>query len=379
MGSRRKHALKQLNSLSYWVMQLARDDASGENGGPQPMQDKKAALAAGPTISGSQTKPTLKTIAKISGLAVPTVSRALNDAPDIGQDTKKLIRKIADEIGYVPNRAGVRLRTGRTNVISLIMSTEHDNHTARLISSVAGGLEGTRYHLNVTPYAPSGDIMKPVRYVVETESADAVILNQIEPQDPRVSYLMERKFPFATHGRSDWADQHPYYDFDNEIYGRQAMDLLHTRGRKHVAVVAPPLRQSYALHLVAGLRDRAQANGQHLFILDNVTSDSPNDVVASGVTAHIGAHPQTDAIITASTGAALAAVAGLEAAGHTVGRETDVFAKEAVPFLKLVRSDILTMAESVGSAGDFLAKAAIQAIRHPELPPMQCLEVPTTA
>ncbi len=42
-------------------------------------------------------KPTLKTIARISGLAVPTVSRALSDAPDIGVETKKLIRKIANE------------------------------------------------------------------------------------------------------------------------------------------------------------------------------------------------------------------------------------------------------------------------------------------
>ena len=72
---------------------------------------------------------------------MPTVSRALNDAPDIGAETKARVRRIAAEIGYVPNRAGVRLRTGRTNVISLVLSTEHDqmNHTARLISSVAGG------------------------------------------------------------------------------------------------------------------------------------------------------------------------------------------------------------------------------------------------
>ena len=89
----------------------------------------------------AQRKPTLKTIAEISGLAVPTVSRALNDAPDIGTGTKKLVRKIADEIGYIPNRAGVRLRTGRTNVISLIMSTDHNNHTGRLDFVHFGGFE----------------------------------------------------------------------------------------------------------------------------------------------------------------------------------------------------------------------------------------------
>ena len=178
------------------------------------MPDSKTPPNATAGRQTSEAKPTLKTIARISGLAVPTVSRALNDAPDIGNDTKILIRKIASEIGYVPNRAGVRLRTGRTNVISLVMSTEHDlmSHTARLIASVAGGLRDTPFHMVVTPFFPDQDPMDPVRYIVETGSADAVIMNQIQPQDPRVAYLMERNFPFATHGRTDWSDRHPYYD-----------------------------------------------------------------------------------------------------------------------------------------------------------------------
>ena len=165
------------------------------------MARTKERLSLEAALSPGQ-KPTLKTIAQMSGLAVPTVSRALNDAPDIGQSTKQLVRRIADDIGYVPNRAGVRLRTGRTNVISLVISTQHDNHTSRLISSVAAGLQGTRYHLNVMPRAPGEDYMKPVKYIVETRSADAVILNEIQPEDPRVAYLMEKKIPFATHGRT---------------------------------------------------------------------------------------------------------------------------------------------------------------------------------
>ena len=198
------------------------------------------------TNLSSDGKPTLKTIAHLSGLAVPTVSRALSDAPDIGADTKKLIRKIADEIGYVPNRAGVRLRTGRTNVISLVMSTEHDlmSHTARLIASVAGGLRHTPFHLIVTPFFPDQDPMDPVRYIVETGSADAVILNQIQPNDPRVAYLMERNLPFATHGRTIWSDKHPYYDFDNKAFGVIAVQQLAARGRKNIFVIAPPGSQN---------------------------------------------------------------------------------------------------------------------------------------
>ena len=63
--------------------------------------------------NGELPPPTLKDIAQLSGLAVPTVSRALSGASDIGMKTRERVRKIADEIGYVPNRAGLRLRTGK--------------------------------------------------------------------------------------------------------------------------------------------------------------------------------------------------------------------------------------------------------------------------
>ena len=62
----------------------------------------------------------------MTGLGVTTVSRALHDAPDIGQATKERVRLVAEQIGYRPNRAGVRLRTGKTNVISLILSVESE-------------------------------------------------------------------------------------------------------------------------------------------------------------------------------------------------------------------------------------------------------------
>ncbi len=326
-----------------------------------------------------EAKPTLKTISRISGLAVPTVSRALNDAPDIGADTKKLIRKIADEIGYVPNRAGVRLRTGRTNVISLVMSTELDlmSHTARLISSVAGGLRDTPYHLIVTPFFPDQDPMVPVKYIVETGSADAIIMNQIKPDDPRVNYLIERNFPFATHGRTSQPERHSYYDYDNEAFGKLAAERLIARGRRHLLLVAPPREHAYAQHMIAGASAAAEAHGTALTVSDIVTSDSTTALVVDYIFDMLGTHPDIDGIIVASTSSAMAAVSAVEQRHATVGQNVDIFAKEAVPFLKLFRADILTVAEEVGTAGAFLAKAAIQAIREPQKPPMQGLEVPS--
>lgn len=327
---------------------------------------------------GAQRKPTLKTIAEISGLAVPTVSRALNDAPDIGTGTKKLVRKIADEIGYIPNRAGVRLRTGRTNVISLIMSTDHNNHTGRLISSISGALNDSPFHLIVTPFFPVEDILKPVRYIVETGSADAIILNQIRPEDPRVAYLLERKFPFVTHGRSKWSDQHGYFDFDNRAYGEKAANDLHARGRKSIAVLGPPLIHSYGRHILEGVEKGTQQNGQTFTRLEDINSDAPREEQMRHVSAFLRDHPETDAFITGSTNAATAAVGSIERVGRDLGRDIDVYTKEAEPYLTLIRPEVIACFEDVGAAGSFLARAALRAVRNPEERPMQYLDAPAT-
>ncbi len=311
-------------------------------------------------------------------MAVPTVSRALGDAPDISADTKAKIRKIADEIGYVPNRAGVRLRTGRTNVISLVMSTEHDmmNQTARLITSVGSGLRDTQFHLNMTPFFPGDDPMKPIRYIVESGSADAVIFNQILPEDPRVEYLMKKGFPFATHGRSNWADQHAYYDFDNESFARQSIEELARRGRKNILLIAPPISHNYAQEMVRGGENAAAAAGIKLCISKRVTSDNTNAQMREWVAAKVAADPSIDGFICGSVNATMAAVAGLEAEGFEVGTDIDVAAKEAIPFLKFFRKEILVVLEDVSATGEYLARAAIMAVREPKAAPMQFLEIP---
>lgn len=57
---------------------------------------------------------TIKMIASECGCSVATVSKALNDAPDVGAETKERIRKIADEMGYTSNSAARLLKTGRS-------------------------------------------------------------------------------------------------------------------------------------------------------------------------------------------------------------------------------------------------------------------------
>ena len=68
----------------------------------------------------------------MTGLGVTTVSRALKDAPEIGEETRRRVQLVARQVGYRPNRAGVRLRTGKTNVISLVLNTDEQIMRLRL-------------------------------------------------------------------------------------------------------------------------------------------------------------------------------------------------------------------------------------------------------
>ncbi len=113
---------------------------------------------------------------------------------------------MARQVGYRPNRAGVRLRTGKTNVISLVLNTEEQvgGFVSDLIYGISEELAGTPYHLIVTPYSRTNDPMEPVRYVVETGSADGIIISRIEPRDARIRYLTDHGFPSSRMAVRTW-------------------------------------------------------------------------------------------------------------------------------------------------------------------------------
>ena len=64
---------------------------------------------------------TLKKISHLSGYSTSTVSKALNGGFDINVNTQKLIRDIACQYNYTPNRNAIALRKSKTNIIAVIL------------------------------------------------------------------------------------------------------------------------------------------------------------------------------------------------------------------------------------------------------------------
>lgn len=318
---------------------------------------------AGAGVEGGG-RPTLKTIAYMTGLGVTTVSRALNDAPDIGQATKERVRLVAKQIGYRPNRAGVRLRTGKTNVISLVLSVETEilGLTSHVVYGISEYLAATPYHLIVTPYRMGSDPLDPVRYIVETGSADGVIFSRTEREDARVRYLSERGFPFASHGRTEMGIVHPFFDFDNARFGALAVERLHARGRRHLALVMPPPQLTYSAHMVQGFRQALDRLDVVEVPVHGVTTDSGDEPIRAEVGRLMRGRRPPDGIVCGSASSAIAAIAGAEAAGLVIGRDFDVAVKESFDFMRKFRPEIEVVHEDFRKAGRGLAEAVVQTI-----------------
>jgi len=328
--------------------------------------------------AGRGGRPTLKTIAYITGLGVTTVSRALSDAPDIGRATKERVRLVADQIGYRPNRAGVRLRTGRTNVISLILpiETEALGLTSGAIYGISEHLAGSPYHLVVTPYFRRSDPLDPVRYVVETGAADGVIFSSTEPQDARVRYLHAQGFPFASHGRTEMDIVHPYYDFDNARYAEIAVEALAARGRRQLALLAPPAHLTFAGHTVLGFVRGIERHDLVEIPVHGVTIDSAPEAIEAEIARLMSARRRPDGIVCSSARSTIHAVAAAESVGLVIGRDFDVVTKESFNLMRKFRREILVVREDFRRAGMKLADAVVRTIAGVPASELQTIDQP---
>ena len=60
--------------------------------------------------------PTLAEVAKVAGVSLMTASRAINNRPGVSPEKREDILRIADEMGYVANRAAQKLTGARTRI-----------------------------------------------------------------------------------------------------------------------------------------------------------------------------------------------------------------------------------------------------------------------
>ncbi len=322
-------------------------------------------------------KPTQKDVAEASGFAVTTVSRALAGDPLIAEKTRAKIAKVADDLGYVPDRAAQRLRTGRTNVIALVLDPHGEilDFSGSMISGFAEVVRGTKYHITLTQHQTGEDPMDPIRHIVRNRLADGLVFARTKPEDPRVQYLIETGFPFVTHGRTSMAS-HAWYDYDNETFAQMAVDRLVSKGRRRLLLIPPPSRYTFSAHMTDGFNRAIARHG----IVGEMSSDfdlnSPSDEIYSKLKSRLLQSDRPDGLICPGEISAISSLAAIGDIDLELGQDIDVVAKQTSRVFDLHRPRIDTIHEDIAAAGQTIARALLQEIDGAAPDTLQTLQQP---
>lgn len=303
-------------------------------------------------------KPTLRTIADLTGLAVTTVSRALSDDPVINHETRRRVHQVAAEIGYSPDRAAQRLKTGRTNVIAILLEPHEEilGYGTSIMAGIAKALQGTAYHLIVMPNLPHTTNIDAVNYIMRNHMADGLIMSRTEPLDPRVKLLMEHDFPFVTHGRTELSTAHPFVDYDNFTFTYEATRRLLAKGRRKPALISGPARFTFGGHILHGFMTAVREAGCAYEIIDDIDLDYPAGAIRDRIARRHREGDPPDAFVCGGEVCALATITGMSDCGLTLGAEYDVVGKQTSQLLSAIQPKVESIYEDLKATGEHMGR-----------------------
>ena len=100
---------------------------------------------------------TIKDIAKELDISPSTVSRALKDHFEISEETKKAVRRVAEELNYQPNSLALSLRYSKSNTIGVIVPEIVHFFFSTVISGIEDIAQGKGYNVIITQSNESVD------------------------------------------------------------------------------------------------------------------------------------------------------------------------------------------------------------------------------
>lgn len=184
-------------------------------------------------------------LARHLGLTVGTVSRALNNRPEVNEKTRERVMEAALAIGYAPNQSGRSLRTGATNTIGFML----ESGTASAIgggdffASTVGGLQrvlsARGLDLILLPCGPGEAPYDFLRRIILRGFVDGLIISATQRHDRRIELLVRSKLPFVALGRSAVPIEHAWIDLDFEGVAHDAVRRLADHGHRRIAAALP--------------------------------------------------------------------------------------------------------------------------------------------
>lgn len=203
---------------------------------------------------------TIRDIAEEAGVSINTVSRALNNKPDVNQETRKKVLEIARRLGYIRNSGAVSFRKGATRTIGVVFEDSSNPFYAEVFKGIE--FSARKYGYQVILMNTERDYINEIQAVdtLLQKRVDGIIISPTQFDSKDIEQLTKLNYPFVilgVHFEGGNLDEVYSNDFKG---GYLATKHLLERGRRKILML-----NGYMYKSVAQMRYRGhlQALKEH--------------------------------------------------------------------------------------------------------------------
>lgn len=317
--------------------------------------------------SPSHTAATLDAVAARAGVSRATASRVLTGSSKVSEAARAAVSAAADALSYVANPAARSLAKRRSDSIAfVVVESEERLFTDPFFAAVLRGVQGVlaerELQLLFVVVGNERDRERFVRFAGQGH-IDGAILLSVHGHDPLPTRLRERGVRVVMSGR-------PYahlpdvlfVDADNRGGGRQAAELLLSRGCRRIATVHGPLDMPAAQDRLEGFTARLAEAGiarSTVCVVDGDFSIPGGEAAMHEVLRRC---PEVDGVFAANDLSALGALQALADAGRAVPADVAVVGFDDVPVALGARPALTTVRQPIEAMGRAMADLLVRAV-----------------
>jgi len=307
----------------------------------------------------------LKDLAEHLGLSQTTVSRALNGYPEVNEATRLRVAETASRLGYRPNASALRLATGRSGAIGMVLNGAHEfgPHTTEFVGGMSSRLAEEEIDILFTTVGSYQDEIAAYRRAAASQKVDAFVLSSPRLSDERADILLDLGLPFVLHGRTNIDRPIAWLDIDNTGAIERATSHLLDLGHRRIALLNGLKGRTFAEHRELGYLAALSSRGVPFDPALMSNSLFTDEVAFRLAQAMLELRPRPTAFLAGSMMTALGVFRAIRQAGLVLGQDVSMMAHDDVfPYLNAdnMYPTMSTTRSSIRQAGGRVAELILQ-------------------
>jgi DNA-binding LacI/PurR family transcriptional regulator len=214
------------------------------------------------TTENVYNKISLKKVAEKAGVSIATVSRVINNSPNVNPETRIRIEKIIKDLKYSPNRVAKRLRnrSASGNLIGVLIPDIQNPFYVEVLRGIEDVAYKKKYALIVCNFSQDETKEKLYLDILQSESVDGLIASPTHEHDQKVISVVKTGLPIVCVDRGLVDVDVDVVLVENRKGAFAAVDYLAKKGYKRIAYISgiPKLPSSRDREL--GYRDALETN-----------------------------------------------------------------------------------------------------------------------